>query len=52
MEMVETDEAAAYSSRGAARIIPQAQAICMQTKDYERAYETFVAKTKPILRGH
>ena len=30
----------------------QAQAICMQTKDYERAYEAFVAKTKPIFRGN
>jgi enoyl-CoA hydratase/carnithine racemase len=30
----------------------QAQAICMQTKDYERAYEAFVAKTKPIFKGN
>ena len=30
----------------------QAQAICMQTKDYERAYEAFVAKTKPIFNGN
>jgi enoyl-CoA hydratase/carnithine racemase len=29
----------------------QAQAICMQTKDYERAYEAFVKKEKPIFRG-
>jgi enoyl-CoA hydratase/carnithine racemase len=29
----------------------QAQAICMQTKDYERAYEAFVAKRKPEFRG-
>jgi enoyl-CoA hydratase/carnithine racemase len=29
----------------------QAQAICMQTKDYERAYEAFVAKAKPAFRG-
>ena len=29
----------------------QAQAICMQTKDYERAYEAFVAKTKPVFGG-
>ena len=29
----------------------QAQAICMQTKDYERAYEAFVAKQKPPLQG-
>src|SRR5215470_5949027 len=29
----------------------QAQAICMQTKDYERAYEAFVAKQKPVFHG-
>src|SRR5512144_2381707 len=28
----------------------QAQAICMQTKDYERAYEAFVAKQKPVVQ--
>jgi enoyl-CoA hydratase/carnithine racemase len=29
----------------------QAQAICMQTKDYERAYEAFVRKEKPVFAG-
>jgi enoyl-CoA hydratase/carnithine racemase len=29
----------------------QAQAICMQTKDYERAYEAFVAKGRPAFQG-
>ena len=29
----------------------QAQAICMQTKDYERAYEAFVKKADPRLPG-
>ncbi len=29
----------------------QAQAICMQTKDYARAYEAFVAKQKPAFQG-
>ena len=29
----------------------QAQAICMQTKDYERAYEAFVKKQKPVFAG-
>ena len=29
----------------------QAQAICMQTKDYERAYEAFVKKSKPVFAG-
>jgi len=30
----------------------QAQAICMQTKDYERAYEAFVGKRKPVFAGN
>ncbi len=30
----------------------QAQAICMQTKDYERAYEAFVGKTRPVFEGN
>lgn len=30
----------------------EAQAICMQTKDYERAYEAFVGKTKPVFKGN
>jgi enoyl-CoA hydratase/carnithine racemase len=29
----------------------QAQAICMQTKDFERAYRAFVAKEQPLFRG-
>ncbi|MEZ5897271.1 MAG: enoyl-CoA hydratase family protein [Parvularculaceae bacterium] len=29
----------------------QAQAICMQTKDFERAYKAFVAKEKPVFEG-
>ncbi|TNE61435.1 MAG: enoyl-CoA hydratase family protein [Alphaproteobacteria bacterium] len=29
----------------------QAQAICMQTKDFERAYHAFVAKEKPVFEG-
>ncbi|MCB1385884.1 MAG: enoyl-CoA hydratase family protein [Nitratireductor sp.] len=29
----------------------QAQAICMQTKDFERAYRAFVAKEKPAFAG-
>ncbi|MHA7883003.1 enoyl-CoA hydratase family protein [Nitratireductor rhodophyticola] len=29
----------------------QAQAICMQTKDFERAYRAFVAKEKPVFEG-
>jgi enoyl-CoA hydratase/carnithine racemase len=29
----------------------QAQAICMQTRDFRRAYEAFVAKQKPTFEG-
>jgi enoyl-CoA hydratase/carnithine racemase len=29
----------------------QAQAICMQTKDFQRAYEAFAAKRKPDFQG-
>ncbi len=29
----------------------QAQAICMQTKDFERAYQAFIAKQKPVFEG-
>jgi enoyl-CoA hydratase/carnithine racemase len=29
----------------------QAQAICMQTRDFERAYHAFVAKRQPVFEG-
>jgi len=29
----------------------QAQAICMMTQDFHRAYEAFAAKTKPVFEG-
>jgi enoyl-CoA hydratase/carnithine racemase len=29
----------------------QAQAICMQTRDFERAYRAFIAKEKPVFEG-
>ncbi|MEM9011682.1 MAG: enoyl-CoA hydratase family protein [Pseudomonadota bacterium] len=29
----------------------QAQAICMQTRDFERAYHAFVAKERPVFEG-
>jgi enoyl-CoA hydratase/carnithine racemase len=29
----------------------QAQAICMQGQDFERAYRAFVAKEKPVFEG-
>jgi enoyl-CoA hydratase/carnithine racemase len=30
----------------------QAQAICMMTEDFNRAYEAFVAKRKPVFEGN
>jgi enoyl-CoA hydratase/carnithine racemase len=30
----------------------QAQAICMQTRDFTRAYEAFAAKQKPVFEGN
>ncbi len=30
----------------------QAQAICMQTKDFERAYEAFINKQRPVFEGN
>lgn len=30
----------------------QAQAICMQTADFTRAYEAFAAKAKPVFEGN
>jgi len=30
----------------------QAQAICMQTKDFQRAYDAFVAKQRPVFEGN
>ena len=29
----------------------QAQAICMQTNDFRRAYEAFAAKREPVFEG-
>jgi hypothetical protein len=30
----------------------EAQAICMQTQDFERAYHAFAAKRKPVFEGN
>ncbi|MFZ2100224.1 MAG: enoyl-CoA hydratase, partial [Oricola sp.] len=30
----------------------QAQAICMQTQDFARAYHAFVGKEKPVFEGN
>jgi enoyl-CoA hydratase/carnithine racemase len=36
---------------GAIEAEAQAQAICMQTRDFERAYRAFVAKQTPVFEG-
>ena len=33
-------------------VLADAQAICMQTQDYGRAYRAFVAKSKPVFEGN
>jgi enoyl-CoA hydratase/carnithine racemase len=30
----------------------QAQALCMQTEDFRRAYRAFVARQKPLFEGN
>ena len=30
----------------------EAQAICMQTRDFRRAYHAFAAKQKPVFKGN
>ena len=30
----------------------EAQAICMQTRDFQRAFDAFVAKQKPVFEGN
>ena len=30
----------------------QAQAICMQTQDFKRAYNGFISKEKPVFEGN
>ena len=30
----------------------EAQAVCMETKDFKRAYEAFAAKQKPVFEGN
>lgn len=41
--VMEIDDAIDYEARQ--------QAICMETMDFERAYEAFVAKQKPVFKG-
>ena len=37
--------------RGRARVEARAQARCMETNDFKRAYEAFAAKQKPVFQG-
>ena len=30
----------------------QAQAICMQTQDFKRAYNAFISREKPLFKGN
>ncbi len=39
------------SVEDAITIEAEAQAICMQTQDFQRAYDAFVAKHKPVFQG-
>jgi len=36
----------------ALEIEAEAQAICMQTKDFTRAFDAFVAKQTPVFEGN
>jgi len=45
------DQEWAMSLEAAIESEAQAQAICMQTKDFRRAYEAFVKKEKPVFKG-
>jgi len=45
-------EALTASARAAFAPEALAQAACMQTKDFRRAYEAFVAKQKPQFAGN
>jgi len=42
----------AVSLETALEMEAQAQAICMQTQDFHRAYEAFVAKKQPLFEGN
>jgi len=37
--------------RSAVKAEAHAQAQCMETKDFRRAYDAFVAGTKPVFEG-
>jgi enoyl-CoA hydratase/carnithine racemase len=42
----------AVSLETALEMEAQAQAICMQTQDFRRAYDAFVAKKQPLFEGN
>jgi enoyl-CoA hydratase/carnithine racemase len=49
-EMLELETT--MSTEAAISFEAEAQARCMQTADFRRAYEAFVAKTKPVFEGN
>lgn len=51
MTKTQLDQEWAMSVEAAIEVEAQAQAICMQTRDFERAYRAFVAKEKPKFEG-
>ncbi|MGH9319296.1 MAG: enoyl-CoA hydratase family protein [Vicinamibacteria bacterium] len=51
MTKTQLDQEWAMSIEAAIEAEAQAQAICMQTRDFERAYRAFVAKEKPRFEG-
>jgi enoyl-CoA hydratase/carnithine racemase len=52
MTKTQLDQEWAMSLEAAIESEAQAQAICMQTQDFERAYRAFVAKGKPRFEGN
>jgi enoyl-CoA hydratase/carnithine racemase len=51
MTKTQLDKEWAMSLDAAIEAEAQAQAICMQTRDFERAYQAFVKKEKPVFEG-
>ena len=51
MTKTQLDEEWAMSLDAAIEAEAQAQAICMQTRDFERAYQAFISKEKPTFEG-
>jgi enoyl-CoA hydratase/carnithine racemase len=52
MTKTQLDQEWAMSLEAAIESEAQAQAICMQTGDFERAYRAFVSKEKPRFEGN